>query len=93
MRRFAESKVISRTEARADQTGNWLASYVAPKSLALNKVVLRRTDKGQLKARAYGTGYPDDVDWGEVDLQVCKEAADGVHSRQAEDGSGLKSKA
>jgi len=66
------------TEARADQSDNWLASYVAPKSLALKKIVLRKTEKGEIKARAYGTGYPDDVDWGEVPVLVCKDATEAT---------------
>lgn len=63
--------------ARANDTDNWIASYEDPKSLALKKIELRKTDKGEVKARAFGTGYPDDVDWGEVTAQTHKDAVGG----------------
>ncbi|CAN5148955.1 hypothetical protein BH10CYA1_BH10CYA1_62600 [soil metagenome] len=64
--------------ANADDVDNWLTSYVAPKSLALKKIELRKNDKGEVKIRAYGTGYPDDVDWGEVTAQVHKQVGGGL---------------
>lgn len=69
--------VVFAPAVNADEVDNWLTSYAAPKSLALKKIVLRKNDKGDLKIRAYGTGYPDDVDWGEVTAQVHKQVGGG----------------
>jgi hypothetical protein len=63
--------------AKADEVDNWLASYESPQSLALKKIELRKNDKGELKVRAYGTGYPEDVDWGEVTAVVHKQFGGG----------------
>ena len=63
--------------AKADEVDSWLASYESPKSLALKKIELRKNDKGELKVRAYGTGYPEDVDWGEVTAVVHKQFGGG----------------
>lgn len=63
--------------ASANEADNWITSYEFPKSLALKKIELRKTDKGEVKMRAYGTGYPDDVDWGEVTAQVHKDVGGG----------------
>ncbi len=69
--------IFSTSSVRADEIESWVATYEAPQSLALKKLELRKNDKGELKIKAFATGYPEDVDWGEEPAQVHKQMGGG----------------
>ena len=55
--------------ALADEIDGWCAEYIGDSSPGIHKLEIRK-EKDKVKIRAYATGFPSDVDWGEADAEV-----------------------
>jgi hypothetical protein len=70
---IALSLLCCSPSANADNIDGWLADYVCEHSPVLHKIEIRKDGKGIVKVRAFGAGYPDDIDWGESVAEVYKD--------------------
>jgi hypothetical protein len=55
--------------ANADAVDNWCTNYVSDYKGHLKRVTIRK-DGDKVKIHAFGTGFPDDIDWGESTAEV-----------------------
>jgi len=58
--------------ANADAVDNWCTTYVSTYKGHLHKIAIRKDDN-KVKIHAFGTGFPDPIDWGESVAEVYSD--------------------
>ncbi len=56
----------------AEAMDNWCTTYASNVKGYLHKITIRR-DGDKVKIHAIGTGFPDDIDWGESTADVYSD--------------------
>lgn len=72
---FAINLLISQLAANADAVDNWCTTYASTYKGHLHKITIRKDD-GKVKIHAFGTGFPDPIDWGESTAEVYSDEGD-----------------
>lgn len=66
--------------ATADSIENWCTTYTCPNKGYLHKITIRKDERNQVKVHAFGTGFPDDIDWGEVTAETYSNEGNNIPS-------------
>jgi hypothetical protein len=66
---FAFNALVLTLPANADAVDNWCTTYVSDYKGHLHRVTIRK-DADKVKIHVFGSGFPDDIDWGESTAEV-----------------------